>query len=936
MRNLLLLPIVALLVVGCLPDRDNKRDPANTPTALLVIRAMDLAEGETCEVTDALLNSAEAVAITPRGRCLVLDARNSFDPQGTAVSYAFLLPEEVQTDCNISQTIDSGDRDVVVIPPATQQCIATNEIRTLYVRVRDASGADGHAEASLVLTNSEPVAATRESRSLPVGGSRWAVGAPYDIVFDGGESFDAEGDELEYCWTLPGESEVCDQSPVRVLPGVPSSSPIRVTARLRVTDNRVLLPDAASRGRKLSSYSIPATVAIEQPVLWSAASDTIVRHDVDPPITSSLANVATATILPASVTQTVDRLLVGAFDDSVRLANLATRTPIGAATVPVTNNDLQLLIPDPAGGRVFGIGQNEVANQPEGPSIVLWEWTVNEAAASPLVATAAPILRVIHGSAGAANFFEATGTIQPDGTLWFGAYGGSELLRFSTAGALEVLDLGDDLGEIALRPGAGDEIWVLTTSEPGDPLDTVSRLLVFRTGLVPVREINLGNVGSGSLVWVDEFTFWLSLPGGLSLVDVRLLDDGAAIEDAVLFTVEAVQNFQRRLVLDDATGTVWLTSQTGAGFRVRRSGSARLFPVFNSRFHFVDGNGRAWYSDPAASYTLRASYAPDPNLARELLLTGQGIASEVGAIDPLAGSIWFATNSPTGLVEVADDGTIRRTEDTAIINGELRGIPRLAALSAIAERRALWGYRSQTQTAYLFDVSTRPPSAKTFFSPDTLGGGVFHAFVPDASGTPGRLWTLRTATNSIALLDTSGQFTPVFAIPEILNADGVYSARSAFSNRLCLATRTGSLLLVRWISPDGTVINGQFSPLSLDADTTVSGIAIGATSGNGGEQCFVATVRNVGGCFAAGTLSVYGWNSVGSLTRTGSYAPGAGAGLTGYNPSFVARTADDLRLHMSNCPGGQPQSDEIVLTWNGNAYTAASKPTFGTALVSFE
>src|SRR5262245_50995332 len=66
------------LIAGCLPGRDNPRDPVNRPTASLVI-ADWTPDGGSCEGVPPPPPGSGAVTLAPIAHCLVLDARGSVD-----------------------------------------------------------------------------------------------------------------------------------------------------------------------------------------------------------------------------------------------------------------------------------------------------------------------------------------------------------------------------------------------------------------------------------------------------------------------------------------------------------------------------------------------------------------------------------------------------------------------------------------------------------------------------------------------------------------------------------------------------------------------------------------------------------------------------------------------------------------------------------------
>src|SRR5437868_1359047 len=90
-RALVSLAVLGLVPLsGCLPERDNPFDRGLAPAAQLVLRDNGPENEQRGCPTDLLPGAAPAFTLS-RGRCVVFDALGTKDPQGSAVSYTFLV-----------------------------------------------------------------------------------------------------------------------------------------------------------------------------------------------------------------------------------------------------------------------------------------------------------------------------------------------------------------------------------------------------------------------------------------------------------------------------------------------------------------------------------------------------------------------------------------------------------------------------------------------------------------------------------------------------------------------------------------------------------------------------------------------------------------------------------------------------------------------------
>ena len=208
MRGIVLLGVG--LVAGCaLPERDNIFDPANAPS----VHAPDHRLWSRARLRRGhgrAIDQHSIVITAPRGHCLAIDARDTVDPQGTAltkIDFKFALVSADGEEVPIAPstvTRGLGLLDVAIRNALPVDGVSASEFR---VRAIDPGGSTGRATTFLVATNAPPTAAMVPARrEVPLHGHPWiGTDAPVDVRFSSAISVDPDGDLLSTTWFVDGE-----------------------------------------------------------------------------------------------------------------------------------------------------------------------------------------------------------------------------------------------------------------------------------------------------------------------------------------------------------------------------------------------------------------------------------------------------------------------------------------------------------------------------------------------------------------------------------------------------------------------------------------------------------------------------------------------------------------------------------------------------------
>lgn len=274
--------LAALLAAGCVPDRDNPHDPSLRPTAVLEIANVDEAF---CDPLDP--GQVVRSPVMSHGRCLVLSAAGSSDPQDDRLTYTFDV-FRCESGCSgpecISRTVVSDTAASAIftseelVPAYEDELEEMTEPpesieRCARVVVRDG---DGHSHASetarLQLTNEPPVAISPGFLQAPAYGAIWTdPPGPLDLWVSGAASFDhdSNADLREYCWTLTGGAELVQQATPDVTAGTACSAATNLVLEVAPGAGVVFL-DLEVRDRwGAASAPVPVVVQLAQPPTWA-------------------------------------------------------------------------------------------------------------------------------------------------------------------------------------------------------------------------------------------------------------------------------------------------------------------------------------------------------------------------------------------------------------------------------------------------------------------------------------------------------------------------------------------------------------------------------------------------------------------------------------------------------------------------------------------
>ena len=250
---------LSLAVTGCaLPDRDNPYDSSVRPVAALSVTDATSGPGE-CSALDSGL----PVTVVARGRCVVLDASDSSSPKNADLVYTFHLLDPVVDEYTPTAGLGSGSSATLELSREAKESLPLDEIVVFGVTVR-AGASEVTARASALFTNMAPRIAVSQPRAIPVGALPWSGSATVIVSFDAGATVDPDGDELLWCWTVPGreagtpgDPETCDSTTER-LDGVEIP-----TDAAGVHAAHVVVDDGTG-----PSAAVPAIATVRRPGPW--------------------------------------------------------------------------------------------------------------------------------------------------------------------------------------------------------------------------------------------------------------------------------------------------------------------------------------------------------------------------------------------------------------------------------------------------------------------------------------------------------------------------------------------------------------------------------------------------------------------------------------------------------------------------------------------
>lgn len=894
---------IAAMTAGCLPSRDNPRDPANAPVAVL-------------KIVDP---SGEVSGEVSRGRDLVLDASDSSDPQGAShfwCEFELLEPEALQRALGTSNApclFPLGDLRYTLAP----------ETDLLFgVAVRDSQGGLARADTRIRLTNARPVAIAGPPRTLPLGGYPWTPGEPFTVEFTP-DGTDADSDTLTYCWTLPGESgEICSVDPhdPRFTRTFVSTTAGRYVATLTVRDEDGQVPGALSE----TSYPSTTRVVVGPRTLWSAATLQGPIERIDSTRESLTLGGDPEELVFATI---VGPRVVYAWDTVVSPASRSNQL----VSVPAT--DLA------AAGVTAAPGSGDIALAGDSTRDRLWMYVEDENL--PGCGGGAAIALLDPGTLDLATSApESCWPVSPvndpllsideAGRIFAAEHLGSRIAFVDPAGSVDDDLLGSNsdlvLG-ISPRPDTA-ETWVLIAPDylgggQRDVYDSVY-IQVLRddaSGMpAPVADgvIKLGVDVAFALGWVSRDEVWISVPErGLVRLDAAVLDAFAgtvddayagALEAATIEVISGVPDVTV-LVPDPVTRTVWAEAHTTGGiYRASPGGDLTLFEVDNppARPQLVDDSGRLLF-------TTENELHRGNSAARDGVVTTLSLFSSGGIdADLTTGGIWTPVLLPPAVAHVAEDGSLLSFATAMRYGSSNPSTPRLPlAFRLTPGTSTAWWLSAQ-----LPDFSPGPllrieldavepsgqnvPRATVVFadpaqtaelaqyglvmepSAPIPGEAPFVWMIADGvpgdPGTAGVPRVLAVTTNGTLV---SG-FTP-FPIPTPERTGEMRAARSLATNELCLVSvdTVAEQLRVRRIATTGaaTLLN-DVTTVAFPAGSTLAAVAALPDPDSGGptgDVCLAAFNTDAGlpriAAFQqAGLGSPFSWTGTAGETIT-SLAP---------------------------------------------------------------
>lgn len=855
---------------ACLPLRDNRFDSQNAPSGELRF--------ERCDGQDY-------VVVASRGECLQLFAEFQ-DPQGRGiVQYRFQLPASAGRPARelVTETPRLPlDRTYLAELPI-------DELVTFHVEAVDGDGDVGTDSSDLVLENSRPVALPWPETILPVGGYPWSPGADFVVEFDGSRSSDADGDDLLYCWTFPGENEVCGPPVASV--SIPSTYGI-TAARLRVKDG--IVPVAEGDSRVMTSLNAQSIVRVGNLPIWGQvqspgqspgrpqrlATQPVLVLNTQYDRTVVAADYVTFDDSAAVIVGTWDPFAYPSYGSRLQLVSWPDAQIVNEVSLSTYPTNIAI---DRSRDRIW---VQELDGFQAVPTSVFTSFTV---ANDQLVPALGPI------PAGELDFsvFVATAS----GSL-FGTDGLDVVFTLDTAGNFSSTALAADETSLnpTLRPES-NELWILISSPNG------SRLSVFDGSVEnPLHQIGTGDAQVTAFSWIDDDEMWAVLSGeGLVRLDASALLADAPFDDAILEFVPA--GGTGSFVLSEPSGSVWVNALDVNVF-VRNGSWSEFENGFRLVPNFIDLDGTIWSIDygydPYYGVLVRGS--PGSENGRQCI-SETAIFSE-SSHDP-AGGVWGVSPAPRSIVHIGEDCSLLRREDVVSIDGgSPTDVPPLEGLRLAPGTRSAWAFdRSFNPTVlYRIDLSSTPVAMRTIAQEPTAQTLIPQRLVPSVPDSqPGFAWAIQTVdadTNRVVTVSTAGVITPRFTIPETYTAFGPgaghHLARSPSSNRACLAALDDptDVLNLRWID-DGSGSTSLFGTYTIPQFFALADVVAGPDPDGAGEGCW-AFLRHAGACDASHRPILVGTPDGGPITNFTLPIRGNPIGV-------VAVSAREIHLTVADC-----------------------------------
>ncbi len=892
---------VLLALSGCLPDRNNRSDPANAPNASLQLLDESVDANGTCGGPPF-----EVFAPIERGHCLVLDASKTVDPQGDLdhFDFAFSLDGEAPwTPLAVATTSSFVLTDLQkreLLPPFVEI--------TFRVTAVDARGSRGEAKITRILSNDTPIAKAGAPVLLPLGGYEWDSSiTAFDVVLDGSASFDPDGDPLQYCWNLepPGTATCSSNSTISL--SLPIGAPARVRATLTVRDGRADLPFPQT----LQSTPSITTVSVEAPPIWFESASEAEIFERIAPIEQITSFPDTPIAQPFGVAE-----IAVAYHSGTQ--TWVTRAPRAAAASPTASTGIGddayiglTLQVDAIGDRVWAyyVGR-------DGPSICGGSTATR---VPTIVSFEGPLLTPTRCVRPAWTGTSPTGTLTIDaaGNLWAGSAFGSELDRIGPTPAEDAVITGPGqrvLGGIGARPGV-DEVWLVRSQNflgSGTGLPGPANLIRMNSGANTIgTEIELPTDTAAAIAWITKDSFWLAtLDAGVFLLDARVLSLGRPFAEAVITSFPGVSG-GFVLYPDTIAGGVW-TMDFNADNAAHLSPTGEytnLGSGFDYVPQFVDENGDVWMSN--SGLLARGGTPTFTGVAAD----AQAPVSPAVAVDSMDGGLWTFGFLDGKLRHIGSDGSVVKSASRAVTpgGGEVP-IPLLSGMSLAPGTHSLWAqsvaFNSTAKQIVRIDTTAFPPTLTTVLDTmqaSTLRSNLLIASAPIPATTP-FAWIAKdnAGANVVSTLTTDGTIAARFSIPS--NEFFAAAVLQTRTNRLCLATVENDIIgmssfRLRSISPAGSVT----LLAQVDVPYTTSSLNTVAASINP-DLCWMAI--SDGG--SPETSAITAWRIAASLPAYRS------ASESGFVRSILARSADDVWVVVDGSGAGpEPDGNKIRLhSWS--------------------
>ncbi len=906
MRGLVVALALASLAAGCTPPRDNEFDPQNIPVvrARLVDHTLP-GEGGCGDPAQGVWPDVVAAS---RGRCLAVDARDSFDPQQKPLSFVLVadtggLPIRAITSTGA----------IFVLDDTARHSLPINKNINLVVTGADGDGSTGSDTVPLVLLNRRPTAVADPVRMVPAGGWPWNGTSGFPMRFDGSRSSDPDGDALRYCWLFPevgAEPLVCptnlvDPSFTRQVPATEG----RYSARLVVTDG-------AERSAETWSE-----VFVGDPAMWMTDDSTTQRVEAPPAVLPFNAT-AVAWLVPGAQ---ADDVLVE-FADTLVLAPLPDASPVPPSTLASPTSSKAIDAASNVSGSIGVLFKYGLSSGGVNDDYYLHRYLPQAGGAGGLTGVGAGVrLDLPDQKCQDDDAFEPRIAMTPSGNAWVVSRRFEDMRVVDPSGSVIVLSAGDvppftdptcvpgehddaAFANVAVRPGT-EQAWSATLRFAGI---APPRLLAFDSPSAAPREFPIP-ITATDLAWASEDDLWVSsFSEGLVRVDVLLLEAGATFEQA---TLEHHPEFigVSEIVVDPTTGAAWgydeseevvhIAEATG---RVRELSTGVTTETFT--LHFVDRGGSAWYTRSPGAFekgrVLRstASTPVSMSVPKPRTLNRDPIAT-----DPSSGHLWSGVTlgieegaAPWGLASVAPDGDLFRLErELRDESGALVGIPPPGALRVSPDGGSLLlATRGHDPTApqlevLRLDVTQSPPliTARTtdpaIATAIILGSAGSHLLEPSAPSGDFTWFYDRSTFEVSTLGPTLAEQTPaVFSVPAAerapSNSDGPWGALMSATNRLCFLTRepvTNGNYRLRYLS---TTAAPQLL-VTFPSTGTLGDGHIGTWSdAAGAEACWIAVTTN--STVSPMTFLVVAYDENGVFLGAQSFSGAAGGVVEGILP----------------------------------------------------